>query len=195
MKRISKTKKILITILSSILLFAISCSSNENPSGGGGGGLDIPKASGNPVTMNNIVLSGYLKCTLPPNGWSSKAEAEAFINDSSMTTNVDGEKGFVLIISNNTAYGLYAASSSGNGSQLLCPDSSNPNVVEASGEFKEEGSSISDYIKITFDDFTNITKAEVMYLLKMSADGMNMECKNEGTLTNNTELKKYYFGS
>ena len=78
--------------------------------------------------------------------------------------------------------------------ELLCPDSSKPNVVEASGEtvLNEEGEKTiyTEYIKITLDNAANPTTAKVDYQLKFyssayAASGMSdtFTAKYEGDFT------------
>ena len=58
------------------------------------------------------------------------------------------------------------------GEQLLCPNSSNPNIIEVSKEtVLEEGTdsetTYTEYIKITLDDANNPTTAGVEYHFKL----------------------------
>ena len=97
---------------------------------------------------------------------------------------------FALSILDNKVY----AGTTMRGEQLLCPDSSKPNVVEASGEtvLDEEGEKTiyTEYIKITLDNATNPTTAKVDYQLKFyssayAASGMS------DTFTAKTFTAKY----
>ena len=91
---------------------------------------------------------------------------------------------FSLLIQNNKASCSYIT-----GKQLLCPDSSKPNVVEASSEeVAEDGSTYSTSIKITLDNAANPTTATVEYHFKLyspaySGSGMSdtFTAKYEGT--------------
>ena len=79
--------------------------------------------------------------------------------------------------------------------ELLCPDSSKPNVVEASGktvleEGTESETTYTEYIKITLDNAANPTTAKVDYQLKFycpayAASGMSdtFTAKYEGDFT------------
>ena len=54
------------------------------------------------------------------------------------------------------------------GEQLLCPDSSNPNVVEANGKSELEGGGYwQEYIKMTLDNANSPTKATITFHFKM----------------------------
>ena len=97
------------------------------------------------------------------------------------------EGSFLLSIQDNKVY----AGTTIRG-ELLCPDSSNPNVVEASGEsVLDGGASWKEYIKMTLDNTTSPTKATVLYHFGMyepaysSHPGMSdtVVAKYEGTLS------------
>ena len=96
---------------------------------------------------------------------------------------------FGLLISDNKVSCPYITQE-----QLLCPDSSKPNVVEASqetvvSEGTESETTYTAYIKITLDNAANPTTATVEYQLKFycpayAAAGMSdtFTAKYEGTL-------------
>ena len=149
-----KSKQIIIMLLSFIILFAISCKNDDKTGGGSGGGgsLNIPTASGNNATVGNAEFTGDIKCKyLNGNGWTEEA-----VNN--MITP------FTLEISGNKVYmGLTMKS----GKQLLCPDSSNPNVVEADGKLEQDGTTWQEYIKITLDNANNPATATIIYWFGM----------------------------
>ena len=93
---------------------------------------------------------------------------------------------FGLLISDNKVSCPYIMQE-----QLLCLDSSKPNVVEASQEtVGEDGSTYTAYIKITLDDAANPTTATVEYNFKLYSPGYaanpaysdTVVAKYEGTL-------------
>ena len=161
-------KTFLITLLSLTLLFSISCS-NEGTTGGGGG---------NPANVGDAEFEGTLNnISLVGEGWT----------EDKVTPMITP---FALSILDNKVY----AGLTMRGQQLLCPDSSNPNVVEASAEQvtgagTESETTHTEYIKITLDNAANPTTAKVEYHLKFycpayaAAPGMSdtFTAKYEGT--------------
>ena len=93
---------------------------------------------------------------------------------------------FGLLISDNKVSCPYITQE-----QLLCPDSSKPNVVEASQEtVLEDRTTYTVYIKITLDNAANPTTATVEYNFKLYSPGYaanpaysdTVVAKYEGTL-------------
>ena len=126
--------KILITILSLTLLFAVSCSNDDKT--GGGTGSDLPEATGENVTG----LESYLQFQ----GTLKSDNADIDVNTFFGT----------IAIQNNQIENV--------GGQLKWPDSANKNVVHARGESDDgEGGKILMYIKMTFDNFENPQTADV----------------------------------
>ena len=169
-------KTILIAVLSFMLLFSVSCK-NEDKTGGGDGGGSIPTASGSPANVGDAEFEGTLNnISLVGGGWT-----EEQVNNMIYP--------FALSILDNKVYAGLTMS----GQQLLCPDSSNPNVVEASAEQvsgagTESETTHTEYIKITLDNAANPTTAKVEYHLKFycpayAASGMSdtFTAKYEGT--------------
>ena len=132
-----------------------SCADAYKPFDEGDG--DIPTAKGSPATVGNAEFSGTLNSiSLEGQGWT-QAQVDAMVTPNP----------FTLVIEDNKVGCSYITPPK----QLLCPDSSNPNVVEASyeEEIAEEGggkSIFSAYIKITLDNAANPTTAKVEYHLK-----------------------------
>ena len=171
-------KTILIAVLSFMLLFSVSCK-NEDKTGGGDGGGSIPTASGSPANVGNAEFEGTLNnISLVGEGWT----------EDKVTPMITP---FALSILDNK---VYAGLTMNSGQQLLCPDSSNPNVVEASAEQvtgagTESETTHTEYIKITLDNAANPTTAKVEYHLKFycpayaAAPGMSdtFTAKYEGT--------------
>ena len=159
----------------------LSCKNDDKT--GGGGGVDlgsIPTASGSPATVGNAEFSGTLNnASLVGNGWTKDT-----VDNMVMQT---GD--FGLLISDNKVSCAYITQE-----QLLCPDSSKPNVVEASQETvlsagTESETTFTAYIKITLDNADNPTTATVEYYFKLyspeySGSGMSdtVVAKYEGTL-------------
>ncbi len=171
-------KTILIAVLSFMLLFSVSCKNEDKTGGGNGGGSggSIPTASGSPATVGNAEFSGTLNnISISGDGWT-KEQVDALV----MADN------FSLLIEGNNAGCSYITPPK----QLLCPDSSNPNVVETSAEeVLEDGSTFAAYIKITLDNAANPTTATVEYHFKLyspaySGSGMSdtVVAVYEGTL-------------
>ena len=132
-----------------------SCADAYKPFDEGDG--DIPTAKGSPATVGNAEFEGTLNSiSLVGDGWPQD-QVDDMVNPNP----------FTLVIEDNKVGCSYITPLK----QLLCPDSSNPNIVEASQEeeIAEEGggkSIFSAYIKITLDDATNPTTAKVEYHLK-----------------------------
>ena len=94
---------------------------------------------------------------------------------------------FSLLIQDNKAGCSYIVPPK----QLLCPDSSKPNVVETSAEeVLEDGTTYTISIKITLDDAANPTTATVEYNFKLYSPAYaanpaysdTVTAKYEGTL-------------
>ena len=155
----------------------LSCKNDDKTgNGGGSGGGSIPTASGSPATVGNAEFSGALNnISISGAGWT-KEQVDALVMADS----------FSLVIEGNNAGCNYITPPK----QLLCPDSSKPNVVEASQEtVLEDGTTYTAYIKITLDNAANPTTATVEYQFKLyspaySGSGVSdtVTAKYEGTL-------------
>ena len=139
-----------------VAALSISCKSNEEP--GGASGLNIPTATGSPATVANAEFSGPLENTsLTGEGWTQEQiEGLAPVNP------------FLLSIQDSKLY----LGATMRGEQLLCPNSSNPNIIEVSketvlGEGTDSETTYTEYIKITLDDANNPTTAGVEYHFKL----------------------------
>ncbi|TKZ22746.1 hypothetical protein EZH24_13255 [Brachyspira catarrhinii] len=117
------------------MALSISCKNEDKTGGGNGGGSggSIPTASGSPATVGNAEFSGTLNnISISGDGWT-KEQVDALV----MADN------FSLSIEGNNAGCSYIVPPK----QLLCPDSSNPNVVETSvEEVLEDGTTYTIYI-------------------------------------------------
>ena len=168
-------KTILITALSLLILFSVSCK-NEDKTGGGSGGLNIPTASGNPATVGNVTFAGTLNRT----ALSGISEDEA--NSGTAPATLTAPDSFQLeIVDSKVNAGILGALQ---GIQLL--SNSDAKVVEASGQGSGDGATWAEYIKITLDDATNPTTATVVYQMGSSAGNITMQATYEGTLTKDT---------
>ena len=132
--RMKNITKILITILSLTLLFAVGCSNDDKT--GGGTGSDLPEATGENVTG----LAG-------PLGFQG-----TLTSDNADFTEMVNYFFSSIAIENNQI----------DGDQLKWPDSANKNVVHARGESDDgDGVKILMYIKMTFNDITDPQTADV----------------------------------
>ena len=142
-----------------VAALSISCKSNEDP-GGGASGLNIPTATGSPATVANAEFSGPLENTsLTGKGWT-KEQVENMVTVNPFQLSIQDSK-------------LYLGATM-RGEQLLCPNSSNPNIIEVSketvlGEGTDDETTYTEYIKITLDDANNPTTAGVEYHFKLYA--------------------------
>ena len=133
-----------------------SCADAYKPFDEGDG--EIPTAKGSPATVGNAEFEGTLNnISLTGEGWT-KEQVDMLVNANP----------FTLVIEDNKVGCSYITPPK----QLLCPDSSNPNIVEASQEeeIAEEGggkSIFSAYIKITLDNANTPTTATVEYHFKL----------------------------
>ncbi len=139
------------------LVIALFISCGKNPAEPETEYGDVPTATGSPATVGNAEFEGTLNnISLTGKGWT-KEQVDMLVNANP----------FTLVIEDNKVGCSYIMQK-----QLLCPDSSNPNVVEASHEEEvaEEGggkSIFTAYIKITLDDTNNPTTATVEYHFKL----------------------------
>ena len=162
--------KILITILSLILLFAIGC--GDRPTGSTPS--NIPVATGENVTSltGTYGFEGAGTDTTSDGttihvkidtitGTVTKDNAESMINYASKD----------IMIQNNTITALFLADA-----QLK--KTADANTVEAGdGKPKDDGDggTIIDYIKITFDDINDPQTAEIEYRIKLDSAEGNFE--------------------
>ena len=163
-------KTFLITLLSLTLLFSISCSNVYKVSDDGNG--DLPTAKGTPATVGNAEFSGALNnISISGAGWT-KEQVDAMVMADSFSLAIEG---------NNAGCSHITPPK-----QLLCPDSSKPNVVETSAEeVAEDGSTFTAYIKITLDNADNPTTATVEYYFKLYSPGYS------GSGMSDTVVAKY----
>ena len=167
-----------VVVAALVAALFISCKNEDKTgNGGGSGGGSIPTASGSPATVGNAEFSGTLNNTsLVGNGWTKEQ-----VDNMVMQT---GD--FGLYILDNKVSCAYITQE-----QLLCPDSSKSNVVEASQEtVLEDGTTYTAYIKITLDDAANPTTTTVEYNFKLYSPAYaanpamsdTVTAKYEGTL-------------
>ena len=172
-----KSKQIIIMLLSFIILFAISCKNDDKTGNGGGGSLNIPTASGNAATVGDVIFTGTLTRTAL-NG-ISETDAESGTAPATLRVAPDSADNFGLEIAGNRVNsGILGALA---GAQLLT--SGDNKVVEASGEYSSEGMTIKEYIKITLDNASTPTTAQVEYQMGSSGNGIGFTATYTGNLT------------
>ena len=140
------------------------------------GDEEIPTAKGSPATVADAQFSGPLTLkenSLKGNGWTQE-QVEGLV-----TVNP-----FELIIQDSKLY----LGATMRGEQLLCPDSSNPNIIELSkktvlGEGTEDETTYTEYVKITLDDANNPTTAEVEYHFKLYSPAYAADPRYSDTVT------------
>ena len=162
--------KILITILSLTLLFVIGC--GDRPTGSTPS--NIPVATGENVTS----LTGTYGFTGAGTETTSDGTTiHVKIDTITGTVTKDNAESMInayskdIMIQNNTITALFLADA-----QLK--KTADANTVHAGGEPKydeEDGSTITDYIKITFDDINDPKTAEIEYRIKLDSAGGNFE--------------------
>ena len=168
-----KSKQIIIMLLSFIILFSISCKNDDKTGNGGGGSLNIPTASGNPATVGDATFTGTLTRTALKG--ISETEAESGTAPATLTA----PDSFQLEIkSSKVNAGIIGTLQ---GIQLLT--SGDNKVVEASGELNEEGIISKEYIKITLDNASAPTTAQVEYQMGSSGNGIGFTATYTGNLT------------
>ena len=124
------------------------------------GDVDVPTAKGSPANVADAQFSGPL--TLKENSLKGKGWTQEQV-EGLVTVNP-----FLLDIQNSKL----TLGATMRGEQLLCPNSSNPNIIELSKEtVLDEGTDSeatwTEYIKITLDDANNPTTAGVEYHFKL----------------------------
>ena len=170
-----KFKQIISICLSFIILLAISCV--EAAYAPADVGSDIPTASGNPATVGDVSFAG----TLTRTKLEGMSETEAESGTAPATLTVPSDFGLEIKDSKiDTGLGGTLT-----GIQLLTQTDSK--VVEASGETvsEEEGITIKEYVKITLDNASSPTTAQVEYQMKQSGS-VNFSVSYTGTLTKDT---------
>ena len=163
--------KILITILSLILLFAIGC--GDRPTGSTPS--NIPVATGENVTSltGTYQFTGAGTETTKTDGTTIHVKIDTITG----TVTEDGANSMInayskdIMIQNNTITALFLADA-----QLK--KTADANTVEAGdGKPKDDGDggTIIDYIKITFDDINDPQTAEIEYRIKLDSAEGNFE--------------------
>ena len=168
-----KSKQIIIMLLSFIILFAISCKNDDKTGNGGGGSLNIPTASGNPATVGNAKFTGTLTRTALNLKGISESEAES-IAPATFKVALDGDS--ELIIAGNKV----SFRSLGEAQLFTSGDNK---VVEASVEYSDAGMTAKEYIKITLDNASTPTTAQVEYQTGFSDKGIVVTATYTGNLT------------
>ncbi|TXJ41169.1 hypothetical protein [Brachyspira aalborgi] len=161
-----RSKQIIIMLLSFIILFSISCK-NDDKTGSEGGISNIPTASGNAATVGNATFTGTLTRTAL-NGPSEIGLPDTY----RVGPNGDSE----LIIAGNKVSFMSLGEA-----QLFT--SGDNKVVEASVEYSDAGMTGKEYIKITLDNASAPTKAQVEYQTGVSGNGLDYSATYTGNLT------------
>ena len=171
-------KKLFTYMVVGALVMALSISCKNNDKTGSEGGISsIPTASGNPATVGNAIFTGTLTRTAL-NG-ISETEAESGTAPATLRVAPDSADNFGLeIAGSKVSTGVAGALQ---GKQLLT--SGDNKVVEASGEYSSEGMTIKEYIKITLDNASNPTTAQVEYQMGTSGNGIGFTATYTGNLT------------
>ena len=167
-----KSKQIIIMLLSFIILFSISCK-NDDKTGSEGGISSIPTALGNPATVGNAKFIGTLTRTALNLKGISESEAES-IAPATFKVAIDGDS--ELIIAGNKV----SFRSLGEAQLFTSGDNK---VVEASVEYSDAGTTVKEYIKITLDNASTPTKAQVEYQTGFSDKGIVVTATYTGNLT------------
>ena len=162
-----KSKQIIIMLLSFIILFAISCKNDDKTGNGGGGSFNIPTASGNAATVGDATFTGTLNRTAL-NGPSEIGLPDIY----RVGPNGDSE----LIIAGNKVSFMSLVEA-----QLFT--SGDNKVVEASVEYSDAGMTGKEYIKITLDNASAPTTAQVEYQTGLSGNGLSYSATYTGNLT------------
>ena len=168
-----KSKQIIIMLLSFIILFAISCK-NDDKTGSEGGISSIPTALGNPATVGNAKFIGTLTRTALNLKGISESEAEEGIAPATFKVAIDGDSE-LIIAGNKVSFRSLGET------QLFT--SGDNKVVEASVEYSDAGMTGKEYIKITLDNASAPTKAQVEYQTGVSGNGLDYSATYTGNLT------------
>ena len=154
-----------------VMALSISCKNNYK-TGSEGGISSIPTASGNAAivgdaftgTLNRTALNGISETDGPP---------------ATLRVAPDSADNFGLEIAGNRVNsGILGALA---GAQLLT--SGDNKVVEASIEYSDAGTTVKEYIKITLDNASAPTKAQVEYQTGVSGNGLDYSATYTGNLT------------
>ena len=166
-------KKLFTYMVVGALVMALSISCKNNDKTGSEGGISsIPTASGNAAivgdaftgTLNRTALNGISETDGPP---------------ATLRVAPDSADNFGLEIAGNRVNsGILGALA---GAQLLT--SGDNKVVEASGEYSSEGMTMKEYIKITLDNASAPTTAQVEYQMGVSGNGISYSATYTGNLT------------
>ena len=149
-----KSKQIIIMLLSFIILFSISCKNNDKTG-------SIPASVGDATfigTLNRTALNGPSEIGLP--------------DTYRVGPNGDSE---LIIAGNKVSFRSLGET------QLFT--SGDNKVVEASVEYSDAGMTGKEYIKITLDNASAPTKAQVEYQTGVSGNGLDYSATYTGNLT------------
>ena len=160
-------------LLSFIILFAISCK-NDDKTGSEGGISSIPTASGSSATVGDAIFTGTLTRTALTLKGISESEAEQGIAPATFKVAPDGDFGLIIADSKVSFRSLEKA-------QLFT--SGDNKVVEASVEYSDAGTTVKEYIKITLDNASTPTTAQVEYQTGFSDKGIVVTATYTGNLT------------
>ena len=168
-----KSKQIIIMLLSFIILFTISCK-NDDKTGSEGGISSIPTDSGNPATVGNATFTDTLTRTALNLKGISESEAEEGIAPATFKVALDGDSE-LIIAGNKVSFRSLGET------QLFT--SGDNKVVEASVEYSDAGTTVKEYIKITLNNASTPTTAQVEYQTGFSDKGIVVTATYTGNLT------------
>ena len=173
-------KKLFTYMVVGALVIALSISCKNNDKTGSEGGISsIPTASGNAAIVGDATFTGTLNRTAL-NG-ISETDAESGTAPATLRVAPDSADNFQLEIAGNRVNsGILGALA---GAQLLT--SGDNKVVQASGEYSDSdsGMTMKEYIKITLDNASNPTTAQVEYQMGTSGNGIGFMATYTGNLT------------
>ena len=164
----SKNKKLFTYMVVGALVIALSVSCKNNDKTGSEGGISsIPTASGNPATVGDARFTGTLTRT------ALNGPPEIELPDTyRVGPNGDSE----LIIAGNKVSFMSLVEA-----QLFT--SGDNKVVEASVEYSDAGMTGKEYIKITLDNASAPTTAQVEYQTGLSGNGLDYSATYTRNLT------------
>ncbi len=163
----SKNKKLFTYMVVGALVIALSVSCKNNDKTGSEGGISsIPTASGNPATVGDARFTGTLTRT------ALNGPPEIELPDTyRVGPNGDSE---LIIAGNKVSFRSLGET------QLFT--SGDNKVVEASVEYSDAGMTGKEYIKITLDNASAPTTAQVEYQMGVSGNGMSYSATYKGDL-------------
>ncbi|TXJ15242.1 hypothetical protein EPJ64_09385 [Brachyspira aalborgi] len=164
----SKNKKLFTYMVVGALVIDLSVSCKNNDKTGSEGGISsIPTASGNPATVGDARFTGTLTRT------ALNGPPEIELPDTyRVGPNGDSE----LIIAGNKVSFMSLLEEA----QLFT--SGDNKVVEASREYSDTRMTAKEYIKITLDNASAPTTAQVEYQMGVSGNGMSYSATYKGDL-------------